>query len=147
MKLVTTAAVAEIVSSVAIVATLAYLAIQAQQTNSMLVGTSRQAALEADIQLFSNILDNADVLARMFGRDVEQIRNETLLNHLMRTREYEWFQYRNGTLDEDAFESHMTPVGAWLSTEIGANWWASTLQNFDPAFADFVNSILQRRSP
>jgi hypothetical protein len=146
MKLETTAAVAEIVSSIAIVATLAYLAIQAQQTNNMLVGNSRQAALAADIQLLSNTLDNPEVTARILGRDVEQVRNEAVLIHFMRTREYEWFQYQSGTLDQETFESHMTPVGGWLTTEIGASWWASYQRQFDPRFAAFVNAIRERHS-
>jgi hypothetical protein len=53
MKLETTAAIAEIVSSIAI------------QTNNMLVGDSRQAALEADVQLFSNTLNNPEITAPM----------------------------------------------------------------------------------
>lgn len=146
MKLERTAAIAEIVSSIAIVGTLAYLAIQSHQTNNMLVGNSRQAALEADVQLFSNALDNPDIMARILGHDVEQVRNESLLIQFMRTREYEWFQYQNGTLDRETFESHMTPVGGWLSTEIGGSWWASYQRQFDPKFVAFVNAILKRRS-
>jgi hypothetical protein len=146
MKLETTAAIAEIVSSIAIVATLAYLAIQSQQTNNMLVGNSRQAALDADIQLLSNTLDNPEITARILGLDVERVENEAMLIQLMRTREYEWFQYENGTLDRETFESHMTPVEGWLSGEIGARWWTSSQRDFDPEFADFVNAILERGS-
>lgn len=144
MKLEKTAAIAEIVSSIAIVATLAYLAIQSQQTNNMLVGNSRQAALQADLQLLSNTLNNPETAARLLGLDAEQVQNEALLIHFMRTREYQWLQYQTGTLDLDTLESYMAPVGFWLLSDIGAAWWARSQEGFDPEFAGFVNSFLAR---
>jgi hypothetical protein len=48
MKIEKLAAIGELVSSVAIVSTLVYLAVQTQQTNSALIGNSRQATLMAD---------------------------------------------------------------------------------------------------
>ena len=147
MKIEKTAAIAEIVSSIAIVATLAYLAIQSQQTNNMLVGNSRQAALQADLQLLSNMLNNPDAAARVLGFEPEQVQNEVLLIHFMRTREYQWLQYEAGTLDLDTLESYMAPVDFWLSSDIGAEWWDTTQDEFDPKFAGFVNSFLERSSP
>ena len=137
-------AIAEIASSIAIVVTLIYLAIQSQQTNSMLVGNSRQAALQADLQLVSNSFNNPEVAARILGIDAEEVESQSLLIHLMRTREFQWLQYQNGALDLDTFESYMTPVDPWLSTEIGASWWAVNQRAFDPEFAEFVNAFLER---
>lgn len=147
MKLETTAAVAEIVSSIAIVVTLAYLAIQSQQTNNMLVGTSRQAGLDADSRLLSDTLNNPEVASRILGFDVERIQNEALLIQFMRTREYQWLQFQRGTLDRETLESYMQPVSSWLSSEIGAAWWATTQSAFDPDFAEFVNALLDRSTP
>jgi hypothetical protein len=147
MKIEKTAAIAEIVSSIAIVATLAYLAIQSQQTNNMLVGNSRQAALQADLQLLSNMLNNPDAAARVLGFETERVENEVLLIHFMRTREYQWLQNEAGTLDLDTLESYMAPVDFWLLSDIGAEWWDTTQDEFDPEFAGFVNSFLERSSP
>jgi hypothetical protein len=120
MKLEKMAALAEIISSVAIVATLAYLAIQAQQTNRMLLGDSRQAALEADLTILSSQINNPEVASRILGYDVEDVQNQALLISFMRIREYQWLQFNNGTLDREAFESYVSPVVFWLSSEIGA---------------------------
>jgi hypothetical protein len=57
MTLDSIAALAEIISSVAIVATLIYLAVQSRQTKDMLLGNSRQAAMSADVTLLTNLLD------------------------------------------------------------------------------------------
>jgi hypothetical protein len=147
MKLDKTAAVAEIVSSIAIVATLAYLAIQSQQTNDMLVGNSRQAALEADLQLLSNTLNNPTIASRILGFPVERIQNQALLIHFMRTREYQWLQYQMGTLDRDTLESYVQPVDVWLTSEVGDAWWRENQGSFDPEFAQFINEFLERNRP
>jgi len=148
MKLGRAAALAEIISSVAIVATLAYLAIQSNQTNSMLLGNSRQTALAADMTLLTTQISNPEVGARILGLDAEDAQNQAMLISFMRIREYQWFQYKNGTLDREAFESYVSPVRFWLSSEIGARWWAGGIQsNFDPEFADFVNGLVAGGEP
>jgi hypothetical protein len=149
MKLEKMAALAEIISSVAIVATLAYLAIQAQQTNRMLLGDSRQAALEADLTILSSQINNPEVASRILGYDVEDVQNQALLISFMRIREYQWLQFNNGTLDREAFESYVSPVAFWLSSEIGAEWWTGGIQSsFDAEFVEFVDQLVStQRDP
>ena len=150
MKLEKIAALAEIISSVAIVATLAYLAIQAQQTNRMLLGNSRQAALEADLSLLSSQINNPEVGARILELDAQVIQDQAMLISFMRIREYQWFQFKNGTLDRKAFESYVSPVEGWISSEIGAEWWTSVAKSsFDPEFVEFIDQLIstQRGSP
>ena len=65
-----------------------------------------------------------------------------MLISFMRIREYQWFQYKNGTLDREAFESYMSPVNFWPSSQMSAEWWTDLQGQFDPEFTDFVNSIL-----
>ena len=80
MKLEKLAAVAEIVSSVAIVATLAYLAIQSRQTTDLLLGESRQAAMAADLSLLTSTLNNPDPAARILGLDPQRQDEALLIN-------------------------------------------------------------------
>jgi hypothetical protein len=63
MKLEKIAPLAELISSVAIVVTLIYLAIQTQQTNNALLANSRQATLMADITLISTLITNPEFAA------------------------------------------------------------------------------------
>ena len=132
-------AIAEIISSVAIVATLVYLGIQARQTNELLIGSSRQAALSADLSLFTTGLAHPDVGARILGASAEQIQENSLLNIFMRAREYQWMQYRSGSLDRKTFESYMQPVKTWLQSDIGADYWIAFQESFDPEFTEFIN--------
>lgn len=140
MKLEKLSATAEIVSSVAIVATLAYLAVQARQTNDMLLGNSRQATLMSDMNYLSAALQYPEEAARLLEQPPDDMRESTLLIIFFRTREFAWFQFRNGALDREALESYMRPVLPTLRSEIGASWWASIGQTaFDSEFVGFVN--------
>ena len=142
MRLDRLAALSEIVSSVAIVVTLAYLAVQSRQTNEMLLGNSRQAALSTDVALLTNIIDHADAASRILGFTPEDVENQTLLIIFMRSREYQWRQFKNGTLDRETLISNMSPVASWLGGDVGSTWWASSDQAFDPEFVEFVNAWL-----
>jgi len=133
---------AEIVSSLAIVATLVYLGVQARQTNELLIGGSRQASLEADLAFFSANISNPEVSSRILGISPEQMQENSLLNILMRTREYQWFQYRSGSLDRGTFESYMLPTRRWLTTEKGAAFWQILQVSFDPEFVKYINVSL-----
>lgn len=145
MKIERLAAIAEIVSSVAIVATLAYLAIQSKQTNDMLLGSSRQAAVAADVTLLTSALDHPAAAARILGLDPETMQTQALLIIFMRAREFQWLQYRSGTLDRETFESYMSPASTWLQSDLGAAWWASYHGQFDRDFVEFVNAWLESR--
>ena len=61
MRLEKIAAIAEIVSSIAIVVTLIYLSIQIQQTNSALLANSRQEIMTAEMGFISTIISNPEV--------------------------------------------------------------------------------------
>ena len=140
MRLERLSSIAEIVSSVAIVITLAYLAVQARQTNNMLLGNSRQATLMADMNYLSAALEYPQEAASLLEAPPEDVRESTLLIIFFRTREFAWFQFRNGALDDEALESYMRPVAPTLRSEIGASWWASIGQTaFDSEFVEFVN--------
>jgi len=134
------------VSSVAIVATLVYLAVQSKQTNNMLHGNSRQAAMSADVTLLSTIIDHPDIAGKILGIGSEHVQNQSLLIMFMRTREFQWFQYKAGTLDRETFESYMSPVAFWMHSDVSAAFWARFKRGFDPAFVAFVDGMIERQA-
>jgi len=127
------------VSSIAIVATLFYLALQNAQTNRMLLGNTRQAAIATDVALLAATMEHPDVLAEIIGIDSESAQIQSMLILFIRSREFQWFQYRNGSLDRETFESYMRPVMTWLGGGAGAAYWADSQSGFDPEFTAFVN--------
>ena len=148
MKLEKLSAVAELVSSVAIVATLIYLAVQTQQTNAALVANSRQATLMADETLISALISNPEAMGntqRPFDElsfsEKEQLGN--VLAGVLRTREFAWLQYQNGILDGPTFDSYMeTPIRWIRENEAFRFYWAYFSQTANPEFRSYVNSLL-----
>ena len=109
MKLDKTAALAEIVSSVAILITLAYLAIQTSQTNAALTASSRQASMETEVSIILAILDHPEAATELARRDENWPRRQAL-SALVRLREFSWYQYQNGVLDQTTWESYIAPT-------------------------------------
>jgi len=148
MKLKKIAPLAEIVSSVAIVATLIYLAIQTQQTNEALIATSRQATLMGDVTLIAALVSNPEAggnlrkpLAEL--TEAEEIQLANTFAGLMRTREFAWLQFKSGVLDEPTFESYLETLTRWIRDyEVPRHYWNMWSVNSNPEFADYVNSRL-----
>jgi hypothetical protein len=152
MKIEKIAAVAEIVSSVAIVITLAYLAIQTQQTNRALYASSRQATMMADVSMVSAFISNPGAwsntslpLAELDFVEREQVGNAVA--GLLRVREFAWFQYRSGIMDEAAMRSYVAPLARWLRRGDAGAIWAQVSQEMDPEFVEYVEQVLDETSP
>jgi uncharacterized membrane protein YkgB len=93
-------AVSEIVSSIAILVTLGYLAIQIQQTNESLLADSRQATMTADVEIISALISNPEAFSNLQKSHTEltlaeQQQTANVMAGLLRVREYAWFQYKN----------------------------------------------------
>ena len=113
------AAIGEIVSSIAIVATLAYLALQTQQTNQALFSNSRAQIMSAEVQLaiayanspVSDYMRNViqDLVPNLQLTDAEiadMARQANFLAGEVRIREFAWLQYQDGLLDRRVITSY-----------------------------------------
>ena len=148
MRIEKLSAIAELVSSIAIVATLIYLAVQTQQTNAALIANSRQGLLMADLSGISNLVDNPEIAANA-QRPISELtyaENQQLGNvyaGLLRSREFAWLQYQSGVLDEPTFESYMETLIRWTrDSEAYRSWWETFSPVTNPQFEAFVNSLL-----
>ena len=149
MKLERIAPLAEIVSSVAIVATLIYLAIQTQQTNAALLANSRQATMAADMTLISALISNPEAmgnahrpLAELTPAERDQVGN--VLAGVLRSREYAFLQYQNGILDEQTMASYMeTPVRWIREDEAFRYYWEYFSENLEGDYKDYINALLE----
>ena len=150
MKLETIAPLAELVSSIAIVVTLVYLAIQTQQTNSALVANSRQATMLADETLISALIANPEAMGnthRPFDEltDSEKDQLGNVLAGVLRSREFAWLQYQNGILDEATLASYMeTPVRWIRENEAFRYYWGYFSETGDQEFRRYMNSLLEQ---
>jgi len=156
MKLEKTAAISEIVSSIAIVLTLIYLAIQTQQltvqtqqTNAALLANSRQATLAADLQMLTTSIENPEIVVATTtnGWSAEDAKIGAYVAGTLRIREFAWSQYQDGILDERTWNSYMTPVVSTLGSEFGQSYWSDNQSFFDPAFVEHVNERIGYERP
>jgi hypothetical protein len=142
MKLEKLSAFAEITSSVAIVITLAYLAVQTQQTNRALFANSREATMVADVSFLLAQADHPEMNMPRAGVAFdprEQAIFESLTIAFFRIREFAFFQHAQGIMDDDAFESYMAVTIRRVRNEQVAQLWDQFSSELDPGFVAYVN--------
>lgn len=141
-------ALSEVFSSLAIVVTLIYLAIQTQQTNEALLANSRQATMQADLEFISAVISSPEAFANLQAPIAElsieeflQMRNTFV--GMVRIREFVWFQYQNGILDDNTFRSYMAPMSRWLQWEGAHDSWLQFKEEMDPEFVAYIDQRLE----
>jgi hypothetical protein len=139
------AAVAEVVSSVAVVVTLVYLVIQTQQNFDAINANSREVSIASDLQILATSVSIPGLDLLKFKDEVTDEEAATLqawLVMLVRSREHEWFQYRDGLLDEGTWRSYLSGLQDNLSTPSTRRWWNAISSKFDPGFSAAVDDYL-----
>jgi len=140
-------AIAEIISSIAILVTLIYLSIQTHQNLLATQASTRQTMITTDLETLKAGMDYSSTLNKMQNNEElsedDRGKIEDWLIMLVRTREYQWFQYKNGLLDKQAWEAYLTGITINLSYPRTRAWWKLVAyQYFDHEFADEVNKYM-----
>ena len=148
MNITKVAAWSEIVSSVAILATLVYLALQMQQNTAAIHAETRQAMLEGDMRLLSAIGANPEIMLDRVSEDElspkRKIRLHAHLQRVMRSREYHWYQYQNGVLDETTWRTYQSILPSVLGTKRTRGWWKQVGRiTLDPKFVKEVDRLIE----
>lgn len=146
------AAVSEVVGATAVVITLAYLAIQIRQSNDLLRSESRQALVTNDVTSLSANLEHADLFAKYVSgvelTEAEQLKMSFMFTLDLRNREFEYFQYKNGLLDEETWLAYRHVIEINHSSELGKKWWDQVGRSIvDPTFAALIDELLSTAIP
>lgn len=148
MKIEKLSAIAEIVSAVAIVVTLGYLALETQQNTAALQATVRQEMLSSDLQILIKQIDYPHVMPGAYGgRELTADEEGQLMSWLIafiRIRENHWLQYQNDVIDEATWATYRAPIASVLSQQFSRSFWQARTADgrFDPGFVSDVNSLL-----
>jgi hypothetical protein len=138
--------VAQILSSLGVIVTLAYIAVQTHQNSASIEANSRQVSINSDLEILAAAFSsdtNINLLKfKNHPTDEEASKLETWLIMLVRSREQQWFQYRDGLLDRKTWDSYLTGLRANLSTPTTRRWWNARSNLFDPGFAAVVDKYL-----
>ena len=146
-------AIAEIVSSIAVLATLAYLAVQTQQlatqtqqNTEALQANGRQATAGLEMQLLLNQADHPEIWARQHLQDLSDVELAHLNSWLVaffRLRELDWFNYENGVIGEDEWQSYRQAIFKVLASERSRRWWANMANGYNASFAAEVTQMIE----
>jgi hypothetical protein len=137
--------IAEIISSVAVLGTLVYLAVQTRQNTEAIQAQVRAVLLATDTEL---IYKNMEYPELVLSRNNPQTEQEKVLitSHILvmlRQRENYWIQYRNGVLDEETWISYRNALGPTIFySEYGTAVWEAYLErgNLNPGFMQEVET-------
>jgi hypothetical protein len=148
MKLKKLSSLAELVSAIAIVVTLGYLAIETNQNTAAVQAGVRQAMLANDLELIRMLVDYPVIITGRSGdadlSDEELVRIHGNILAVVRIRESQWLQYQNGALDERTWRTYQSAIPTVLSTEFMRSWWRNrtSLGQFDEGFVAHVDKLL-----
>ena len=140
-------AIAEILAAAAVIASLIYLAIQIRQNNELLRSESRQALVTNDITSLSANFQNSDVFARYVAEDELSAEDQLRLSFMfaldLRNREFEYFQFTHGLLDEQTWLAYRHVILINHSFGLGRKWWDQVGRGIvDPTFAMLIDELL-----
>jgi hypothetical protein len=137
-------AIAEIVSSVAILITLVYLAIQTTQNTRAIEATSRQATLARDVEALYLNVANPRLFLNLVNRnmtDEEKAQLSSFLFAFTRLREANYLDWKSGAMDDETWQSYLSAITGPFIYEQPRKWWAHYRgSGFDPGFVELVDA-------
>ena len=154
MSLEDWAAIAEIVGAVAVVITLIYLSIQVKHNTKALQGQAISDATRNVHEHVNMVLQGQDVAAALkkFVSDKtldpdDAILIDFLLTAVFVARQNEYFQWKQGLLDESVFKSLNHVIHTLLESPHGQHWWQHEGRRMvAPEFVGFVEAITKSSS-
>jgi hypothetical protein len=151
------AAVAEIVGAIAVVVTLVYLSIQVRHSKKSLDANTTAIRGQVISDVTKNMQDHMMMVVQ--GRDVASVVQkmatedelepddalllDMLLTAMFVARQNEYFQWKQGMLDESVFRSLHHIIFTILGTPSGIHWWRHEGSKLvAPEFVEFVDQLV-----
>ncbi|MGB3626885.1 MAG: hypothetical protein WA989_13710 [Henriciella sp.] len=140
--------IANLLSAIAVLATLVYLAIQVKQSNRLARSQSRQRMIEQTQQELYQWIDNPDLreafLSTKTPSPETQSKMHFFLLSALRQREWEWFQYKDGIINEDVYVAYHGVIALHLGIPRTRKWWQTVgRMGFNASFVSEVDAFLQ----
>lgn len=146
-------AVGEIIGAIAVVVTLAYLAVQVRNSTKIARSATRQAIAETAMAHGTHLLADQDLMAALLrdwkGQEVDEINWARLLSHnyvTMRHYENIHYQHLSGMIEHDewqGFRENLKAVLEWRSMRV---FWKNEGRYYSDAFRAEVSAIRNEMS-
>ena len=145
-------AFANVLSAIAVIGTLVYLSRQVRQGNLLAKAHARQRMVEQTNEELYTLANDAN-LRECFVKPTELTREEQGKLHFfliaaMRQREWEWFQHRDGVIEESVAKAYFAIIGLHLGIPRTRFWWRTIGRiGFDSEFVADVDRFIEGRPP
>ncbi len=141
-----------LVANIAVVCGIVFLAVEIRQNNELRRSESRQALVANDLLSLTQGVENADIYVKLVSKEEmsaeEQLRLSFIFALDLRNREFEYFQYINGLLDEETWLAYRHVILINHSKGRGRVWWNEIGRGIvDPEFANLVDDLLWDAQP
>ena len=141
-----------LIANLAVVGGIVFLAIEIRQNNEVLRSESRQTLVANDVTSLAANIEYADVFAKYAAGETlsaeEQLQMSFMFTLDLRNREFEYFQYVNGLLDEETWLAYRHVLVINHSSPLGRAWWDKVGRSIvDPEFTRLVDEILADAEP
>jgi len=147
MKFERLSSLAELVSSIAILATLIYLTIEVHQNTESQNAQSRQSVLTSSQAELFFMAEHPEIEAAIFKPGPltvdENLQLDSLLGAVLRSREFSWLQYQRGLIDASQWDTERAVVISVLDNERVRLWWTRSGRFVvGQEFQSFVDAII-----
>jgi hypothetical protein len=142
--------ITNLLSAIAVLGTLIYLSRQVKQGNLLAKAQARQRMVEqTNEELY--VLANDPNLRDCFVKQTELSHEDQGKLHFfliaaMRQREWEWFQHRDGIIEEEVAKAYFGIIALHLGTDRTRHWWTTIGRiGFNPDFVADVDAFIAER--
>jgi hypothetical protein len=140
-------AIADILGTVVVGITLVYLGAQVRQGNILAKSQARQVMIEEQhTELWAAIGDPSVTMSNIQEgplTEEEQVRLAYFFIAFLRQREWEWYQFQDGVISKDVYQTYHEVIPIHIGTPRGRKWWATLGKYaFNPQFVAEVDRVL-----
>ena len=148
MELTTLALWTQVLSSIAVLGTVIYLAIEIKQ-NTVSLNSQTHAALFAGAQTeLLKLYDHPDIVRSITTRDRlsedSYIKLSVYLTAFLRAREFTWLQFQQGVVGRHMLDTEKMIIKNTFNVVRNRSWWMQIGKGaFSPGFVSFVDDVLK----
>jgi len=136
-------------ANIGVIVGIVFLAIEIQQNTKVQLANSRQQILEADLSIIDDLFENPDLIVARSDPNIDELDYERVRMYwvkLLRSREFAYFQYRDGLMDEATWESYLGPLINNFQSGIGRDYIDNGRFLGNPEFVNYLRTRLERLS-
>ncbi len=149
MDLETITPIAEIIGSIAVVVSLIYVSVQVRQNTCALRATTYNAVTSNSIAILSPMFSHpefAEFLVRVqshpgMATPAEKLRFHVCMLSAFRHWDNLYYQFRNGMLEPEMWESYDCTMTGWLTNPAWRDWFVGNAA----CFSKNLRTLLQQR--